>query len=319
MITKKKLISELKADLKAAEPTKIELDGKRSKWIQEYDGKPYGNEEKGKSSIVSRDIKKSAEWQRASLLDPFVSSKEMVKCDPVTWEDAEGAEQSEQLLNHLFCRTFPRYNFMNNAIKVLQREGTVIVRTSWEVEEKEVEELVPGPINLVDAQIAQMNGMPYEPPMVMKKVIKKVVNRPNAEVVDNLDIWVDPTCINSIENAQFVIHRFESNMSQLKQDGRYENLDDVAKEMAMGEEDWDGIYPERNASNEFKFSDNPRKKLQVYEYWGNYDVNEDGIAEPIVCTWVGNTIINKTYIVAIFNINTLFVCHSLVKFNRFFI
>jgi hypothetical protein len=29
----------------------------------------------------------------------------------------------------------------------------------------------------------------------------------------------------------------------------------------------------------------------VYEYWGNYDINEDGIAEPIVCAWIGNTII----------------------------
>ena len=31
--------------------------------------------------------------------------------------------------------------------------------------------------------------------------------------------------------------------------------------------------------------------MVVYEYWGNYDIDEDGIAEPIVCAWVGNTII----------------------------
>jgi hypothetical protein len=29
----------------------------------------------------------------------------------------------------------------------------------------------------------------------------------------------------------------------------------------------------------------------VYEYWGNYDIDDDGIVEPIVCAWVGGTII----------------------------
>ena len=29
----------------------------------------------------------------------------------------------------------------------------------------------------------------------------------------------------------------------------------------------------------------------MYEYWGNYDIDGDGIAEAIVCAWVGDTII----------------------------
>ena len=33
------------------------------------------------------------------------------------------------------------------------------------------------------------------------------------------------------------------------------------------------------------------KKLVVHEYWGNYDINKDGEAEAIVCTWVNDTII----------------------------
>ena len=31
--------------------------------------------------------------------------------------------------------------------------------------------------------------------------------------------------------------------------------------------------------------------MVMYEYWGNYDINDDGIAEPIVCAWVGSTVI----------------------------
>jgi hypothetical protein len=29
----------------------------------------------------------------------------------------------------------------------------------------------------------------------------------------------------------------------------------------------------------------------VHEYWGNFDINNDGIAEAIVCAWIGDTII----------------------------
>ena len=31
--------------------------------------------------------------------------------------------------------------------------------------------------------------------------------------------------------------------------------------------------------------------MVVYEYWGNYDINNTGMAEPIVCTWVDDVIL----------------------------
>ena len=41
----------------------------------------------------------------------------------------------------------------------------------------------------------------------------------------------------------------------------------------------------------FEFKDEPRKKFVINEYWGYYDVNGDGEVEPIVCSWIGNTIV----------------------------
>ena len=54
-----------------------------------------------------------------------------------------------------------------------------------------------------------------------------------------------------------------------------------------------GYDPDFDAQDktEFKFEDKARKKVLVYEYWGNYDVNNDGITEQVVCAWVGDTII----------------------------
>lgn len=37
----------------------------------------------------------------------------------------------------------------------------------------------------------------------------------------------------------------------------------------------------------FKFQDNARRKLTVYEYWGYWDIHDNGETTAIVCAWVG--------------------------------
>lgn len=276
-IKKAELLKALKADLKAAEPRKTEQDQLIAKWRDEYNGAPYGNEQKGKSAIVSRDIKKQSEWQHATIIDPFVSTADIAKCSPITWEDAEAATQNELLLNTQFCRKFDRFNFMTKAIKVLDREGTLVVQTGWDYEDEEVTRM---------AEVVVRDAFGQEVIIeqeVTETVVKK--NQPTARVCRNEDVYIDPTCQDNINDAQFVIYRYESDISTLKQDGRYKNLDKVSK---SGSEDYDYDSPD---DTEFRFADEPRKKVIVYEYWGNYDVNGDGIAEPIVCAWVNDVII----------------------------
>jgi hypothetical protein len=277
-IKKAELLSALKADLKAADLLKRDQDAIMSKWKAEYNGDPYGNEKKGKSAIVSRDIKKQSEWQHATIVDPFVSTSDVIKCIPITWEDEESARQNELLLNTQFCRKFDRFNFMSKAVKVLDREGTLVVQTGWDYEDEEVTTMAE--MVVIDEETGREIIVEQE---VTETVVKK--NQPTAKVCRNEDIYIDPTCQDNLDNAQFVIYRYETDLSSLKKDGRYKNLDKVAR---FHREDFDYDPPDET---EFKFSDEPRKKLVVYEYWGNYDVNNDGIAEPIVCAWVNDVII----------------------------
>lgn len=268
----------MKADLKSAETMRKDQDAKIQKWKDEHDGKPYGNEQKGKSAIVSRDIKKQSEWQHASIIDPFVSSPDIIKALPVTFEDREAAEQNEIVLNTQFCRLFNRFNFMTKSVKVLDREGTVVIKTGWEYEEKTVEVERPIVINTPVGPIVQGTQM------VEETIIVK--NQPTATVCRNEDIYVDPTCMDDMDKCQFVIHRYETDFSTLKQDGRYKNLEAAMKDGS----DSQGDYQSED-DTEFRFADKARKKVLVYEYWGFYDVDEDGQVEPVVCTWIGDTII----------------------------
>jgi len=273
------ILKALKSDLKDAEQLRKELDQDIEVWKKEYNGELYGNEKKGRSQIISRDIKKHSEWQHASIIDPFVSNPDIIKCSPVTFEDKTAAKQNELVLNTQFCRQFNRYNFMTKAVKVLDQEGTCVIRTGWEYEEEEVEVDVP----VIDIDI--MTGQPMIVGMTTTTEIQVVKNRPTAKVCRNEDTWIDPTCQDDIDNLQFIITRYESDLSTLKEDKRYKNLDKIKLDAS---DDHDYESPD---DTEFKFKDDPRKKILVYEYWGNYDVDGDGIAEPIVCVWVNDTII----------------------------
>ncbi len=276
-IKKAELLSAFKSDLKAAELLKRDQDALISKWKAEYNGEPYGNEQKGKSAIVSRDIKKQSEWQHATIVDPFVSTSDVIKCIPITFEDKESSRQNQLLLNTQFSRKFNRFNFMSKAVKVLDREGTLVIQTGWDYEDKEVTSLV---------EVIKIDELGREI-IVEEEVAETVVtkNQPTAKVCRNEDIYIDPTCQDNPDNAQFFIYRYETDLSSLKKDGRYKNLDKIDKSSS---EDYDYDSPD---DTEFRFSDEPRKKRVVYEYWGNYDVDGDGIAEPIVCAWINDTII----------------------------
>jgi hypothetical protein len=117
-INKNELLKALKADKKEAERMQKDWFIKREGWISETYGNGYGNEEDGKSKIVSKDIKKQLEWILPGITDPFLSSSEVIKCSPVTFEDSHAARQNELLLNTQFCRKFPRYNFIMKAVRV---------------------------------------------------------------------------------------------------------------------------------------------------------------------------------------------------------
>ena len=280
-LKKSAILRALKADEKEAERHQKEWFIQREEWLAETYGKPYGNEEDGKSKIVSKDIKKQLEWMLPSITDPFISTPNVIKCNPVTFEDASSAKQNELLLNTQFCRKFSRYNFIMKAIRVLVTEGSVVIQTGWDYEDEEVE---------VEEETIAVDELTGEEYVTLDTVTDTRIlkNQPTASVCRNEDIFIDPTCMDDMDKCQFVIHRYETNLGALRVDGRYKNLDKVAKEQASL---YDDPQYYREDQTYFEFKDEPTKKLVVHEYWGNYDMNGDGVAEPIVCAWVGNTLI----------------------------
>lgn len=117
-----------------------------------------------------------------------------------------------------------------------------------------------------------------------EKVVKTVCNKPTATICDIKNVYIDPTCKDELDKAQFIIHRFEMGLADLKASGQYSNIDKL-----MGHT----YNPTLDYANEsdFKFKDTARRKVIVNEYWGYWDIDGNGLTKPIVVAWVGDVII----------------------------
>ena len=292
-----KVLKSLQQDYEKSKAYNDAWHKKIDKWTDEYMGRKYGNEIKGKSQIVTRDIKKHSEWLQSSILDPFTSTPDIVKCNPANRESITLARNAEMILNQQFCRQFDRYNFLTIALKIMDTEGTVVIKTGWDFLEEERELLKKELVPVIDPMSQQIVMDPTtQQPMMQEIQYKKkekvrLIDKPTAEVVRNQDIYVDPSCMGNFNNMQFIIHQFETDLSTLKTDGRYKNLEKIKVDTNEGDYDDYENYNNLPDPKYFEFEDKPRKKILVREYWGNYDLDGDGIAEPIVCAWTDNLVI----------------------------
>lgn len=319
-------VSDLKQDLNDAKKHHDNHVAKVKVWLDNLNvtGSAAIKKVKGRSSIVPKLIRKQAEWRYAALIDPFLSTEDIFNVNPQTWEDKEGAEQNQALLNVQFNCNINKVRFIDDYVRTGVDEGTIICKTGWVFEEESYEEdegifefqenpefqatleeitqlqqTSPSqfetnvPQELKDAlQISMENGVPFEPVQTgVKKVTKTrtVKNHPTVEVCDYRNVIIDPTCMGDIDKAGFVIYQFESSMSELEKDGRYKNLKslDLTNASPLNEPD----YSSEEDSKNFNYKDNPRKKIVVNEYWGYWDIDGKGIVKPIVATWIGNTMI----------------------------
>jgi hypothetical protein len=320
-------LKDLKQDLLDAQPVHDAQESKITEWLDNLNvtGKAKIQTPKGNSAIVPKLIRKQAEWRYASLSEPFLSTDEIFNVRPVTWEDRDAAKQNELVLNHQFNTAVDKVKFVDEYVRAAVDEGTVIVRVGWEFIEEEYTGTFPkyefrvnpelGPLHehihqlmeespseyetdvpeeLKQAhELTMEQGQPIEPVLVgeVEETRTRVIaNRPTLEVCDYRNVIMDPTCLGDIEKAGFVIYSFESSLSQLeKEKGKYKNLDkiNITNSSILGVPD----HHSSEGSKTFNFSDEPRKKFVVYEYWGYWDIDGTGIVKPFVAAWVGNTMI----------------------------
>lgn len=312
---------DLKNDLEAASQHHDTHTSEVSGWLDQMHARGIYAFPKvtGRSAVVPKLIRKQAEWRYAALSEAFLGDEDLFDCNPVTWEDTKAARQNQLILNHQFNNQIDKVKFIDEYVRAAVDEGSAVVRVGWKAVEGTVQEpnyvaepappeLIPVLEQAITLLMQDANGMKEFPPdlvlhikatieagqpmQVVQKgwnsVKKDIINQPTVDVCDYESVIIDPLCKGNIRNANFVIYKFETNLSDLRKAGLYSNLEYIQVDKSAVEHDPE---PTEEDSTAFNFRDEPRKKITAYEYWGYWDIDNSGETKPIVATWVGDTLI----------------------------
>ena len=318
-------LEDLKTDFQDAKVDHENQVTKIDTWLSYLNvtGAAQHKKTKGKSSIQPKLIRKQAEWRYAALSEPFLSTEDVFNVNPVSHGDKRAAIQNGLVLNNQFNTKLDKVRIIDESVRTAVDEGTLIYRVGWEYEDELIEvevpiiELTPSNDPAVMEQHQQLHqmmeqapdefsqlppeilqahelfmeeGIPYVGTVIgseLQEETKILKNQPTLEVCDYRDITIDPTSKGDPGRLEFIIYTFETSKSELEKSGvNYTNLDAIMIE---------NVSPLARAdhpdTSNFNFKDEPRKKLVAHEYWGFYDIHGTGTTEPIVATWIGNTLI----------------------------
>jgi hypothetical protein len=291
-----------------------ELSEQRRKALRYYLGEPFGNEQEGRSKVVSTDVADVVEWILPALLKIFTAGDEVVRFEPTGPEDEEVAKQATEYVNWIFSRDNSGFLNLHMLFKdaLLQKNG--IAKVWWEEGEcatresylrKSFEEMQ---LVLADPDVEPIahseyqdrgvamgpNGLQIETAVTYHDLVVK--RRRKSGAVRIMTVPPEEFLISrrarSIEEAPFVAHRLRKTVSELIEMGYDRDLVD----RLPGSEDDDptGERRERFALEEDhdrSAADRPNRAMReiwLTECYIKCDWDGDGIAERRKVTVAGS-------------------------------
>lgn len=303
------------AEQTAFGPKTSEIASDRADALDRYMGKPYGDEQAGRSQVVSRDISDVVEGVTANVLKPFVGGDRVVMFNPRGPEDEEGAQQETDYINFVVMERNNGFVVLNSGVKdaLLLRNG--YLKCAWTKREDITIEPYVGMsdeelamlLQDEDVEVVSHEEYPaFDVPRIegIQQAVPtlhdvKVRRKKPTEYVEVMPVPPDQLKVSqrtpepSVQNSDFVQHETHKMISELRElgydvpddivDGEdgSETVEDFARAVFSGEADqWDD--PTKD----------PARRIVLYkETWIRLDVNQDGIAElRRVCT-VGKNIL----------------------------
>jgi len=281
----------------------------RATATQYYRGEPFGNEEEGRSQVVSMDVRDTVQAIMPSLMRVFHGSDESVSYIPTGPEDVENAQQATDYANFVLNRDNDGFLVMHSAFKDALIRKVGIIKCFWEdktevetfhmtglddaalaalAAEPDAEITVQSSETVGEPQIDPQTGQFIMPPMIHDVTVEYVRpdGRVQVEAVPPEEFLISREA-KSIADASYVGHRRIITVSELVSMGYAE--EDVEK-LASAHDDMSMNVERRTRnpalSNEMNArNDDAMRKVAYVESYIRVDHDGDGIAElRKICT-----------------------------------
>jgi len=286
-----------------------ELVARRKKSLEYYLGSPLGNEQEGRSQVVSNDVLDTVESLMPSLMRIFTSGDNVFNCEGMGPEDEEMARQCSDYLNYIFYKENDGFLALYTAFKdaLIQKNG--ILKVYWDnaakTEREEYTRLTDDEFNdlVADTEVKVSNHTKYEEAITDdrgKEIDKiplhdivihrtKLYGKVKIDPVPPEEFLIERRC-KSIDTANFVCHRVNKTRTELVEMG-YDP--DVVSSLPTGDGDF---YTEdkitRHQSVDFSHGetdgDKSTQDVLIHECYVRMDVDGDGKAELLKITVAGD-------------------------------
>lgn len=280
-----------------------------------YLRRPFGNEEEGRSQVISSDVWDVVEGMTPQVIEPFVASSEAVVFNPHGPEDEEAARQETDYLNFVVTQrndSFTQFNAWTKA-GLLQKNG--IVKYWWDETRRVTIETLEGVEEDVLAAMIQdgaevlakedgeqqlypaPDGTMMPGPRTYNVKIKTVDKDGFAryEVLPPEEFRIvgrDP----NPQNSSFVQHVQRKTISDLREMGY--DVEDNINDGGDGDVSMEIQAAARNRNNQFDIQgasdgdgDPSMREVWYRETICRVDYDEDGVAELRKVCLVGSTIL----------------------------
>ena len=286
-----------------------ELVARRKKSLEYYLGMPLGNEQEGRSQVISNDVLDTVESLMPSLMRIFTSGDNVFSCEGTGPEDDEMARQCSDYLNYIFYKENSGFLALYSAFKdaLIQKNG--ILKVYWDdsqkTEREEYTRLSDDEFNdlVTNPEVKVKNHSEYEEPITddQGKELDKVTlhdvvihrtrlyGQVRIEPVPPEEFLISRRS-KDINSANFVCHRTNKTRTELVEMGYDKDLVDG---LPTGDTDFfteDKFVRHQNVdfSHGASEGDKSTNDILIYECYIKLDVNEDGKAELLKITTAGS-------------------------------
>jgi len=262
-----------------------EISQERAAGLDLYLGRPYGDEQENRSSIVTRDIFQAVESAMSSVLKIFVAGDDIVKVDPTGPEDEALADQQSDYANHIFYKQNPGYRIMETWIRDAFISKNGIVKAFYdETETSEVfeysglteDELVSF-VTEKGVELEEVSADEQEGVTLFDCTIRRTYNKDGVKI-ENVapEEFLISKRATSIEDAPFVCHRSQKTVTELINMGF--DAEKVTK-LPAANGDMNEEYLSRYDTDEYPEDsiDESQKEVWINECYLRMDVDGTGV------------------------------------------
>jgi hypothetical protein len=295
--------------------TDTETSEARAKALEYYLRQPYGNEVEGRSQIVTGEVAEVVDGAIPQLIRVFTQADDIVRFEPKSPGDEEGAKQATEYCNWVFYAQNSGFAIMHDWFKDALLQKTGVVKAYWDTsvdikkerydnltDEELILLLSDGQIEVIEQDTQEMatEDVDAEGNPVMFRTHSVIVAQKTTRggvKIENVppEEFLLSKKARTIQDTPFVAHRKLMTRSDLVAMGF--DADMVYSLPAFDELSYTGERLARYAQGEqptdAPSADESMQEVEVYECYVRVDMDDDGIAELRQVFYSGSEILSN--------------------------